>query len=89
MQVTKQRVRSALLDKEPVPLAMCRGYAAVAFVISNVNSPSFTLCVKAPHLRKYVGEVSLPGGKVELSDNSVMSAVLRELEEETGLTLIA
>ena len=89
MQVTKQRVRSNLLDKEPAPLAMCRGHAAVAFVISDVNSPSLTLCVKAPHLRKHAGEVSLPGGKVELSDNSLMSAALRELEEETGLTLTA
>ena len=89
MQVTKQRVRSNLLDKEPAPLAMCRGHAGVAFVISDVNSPSLTLCVKAPHLRKHAGEVSLPGGKVESSDNSVMSTALRELEEETGLTLTA
>ncbi len=89
MQVTKQRVRSNLLDKEPAPLAMCRGYAAVAFVISDVNSPSLTLCVKAPHLRKHAGEVSLPGGKVESSDNSLMSTALRELKEETGLRLTA
>jgi 8-oxo-dGTP pyrophosphatase MutT (NUDIX family) len=89
MQVTKQRVRSNLLDKEPAPLAMCRGHAAVAFVISDINSPSLTLCAKAPHLRKHAGEVSLPGGRVELSDNSTMSAALRELEEETGLRLTA
>ena len=89
MQVTKQRVRSNLLHKEPAPLAMCRGHAAAAFVISNVNSPSLTLCVRALHLRKHAGEVSLPGGKVELSDISVMSAALRELEEETGLILTA
>ncbi|MEE2820361.1 MAG: CoA pyrophosphatase [Pseudomonadota bacterium] len=87
--MTKQRVRRNLLEKEPAPLAMCRGHAAVAFVISDVNSPSLTLCVKAPHLRKHAGEVSLPGGKVELSDSSVMSAALRELKEETGLILTA
>ena len=86
MQVTKQRVRRNLLEKEPgTPLQCVVVYAAVAFVISDVKSPRLTLCVKAPHLRKHAGEVSLPGGKVELSDNSVMSAALRELKEETGL----
>ena len=59
MQLTKQRVRSALLDKEPAPLAMCRGHAAVAFVISDVNNPSLILCAKAPHLRCRYLEVKL------------------------------
>jgi 8-oxo-dGTP pyrophosphatase MutT (NUDIX family) len=87
MHVTKQSVREKLLKREPAHLDMCRGHAAVAFVISGAARPSLTLCVKAPHLRKHAGEVSLPGGKIELDDPSVVKAALRELDEETGLSL--
>ncbi|MEK9669417.1 MAG: CoA pyrophosphatase [Gammaproteobacteria bacterium] len=87
MHVTKQSVREKLLQREPAHLDVCRGRAAVAFVISGVTSPCLTLCVKAFHLRKHAGEVSLPGGKIESDDHSVVKAALRELEEETGIFL--
>jgi 8-oxo-dGTP pyrophosphatase MutT (NUDIX family) len=87
MHVTKQSVREKLLQREPAHLETCRGHAAVAFVISGLSRPSLTLCVKASHLRKHAGEVSLPGGKIEPDDYSVVKAALRELKEETGLSL--
>ena len=87
MHITKQSVREKLLQREPAHLDTCRGHAAVAFVISGVTSPCLTLCVKAFHLRKHAGEVSLPGGKIESDDHSVVKAALRELEEETGIFL--
>ena len=87
MHVTKQSVREKLLQREPAHLETCRGHAAVAFVVSGLSRPSLTLCVKASHLRKHAGEVSLPGGKIEPDDYSVVKAALRELEEETGLVL--
>jgi 8-oxo-dGTP pyrophosphatase MutT (NUDIX family) len=87
MHITKQSVREKLLQREPAHLDICRGHAAVAFVISDVTTPCLTLCVKASHLRKHAGEVSLPGGKIELDDHSVAKAALRELKEETGIFL--
>lgn len=87
MRVTKQSVKQKLYPFEPEHLTRCRERAAVAFVISGLEHPSLTLCVKALHLRTHAGEVSLPGGKLELSDQSAIVAALRELSEETGLIL--
>ena len=84
MHVTKQSVREKLLQREPAHLETCRGHAAVDFVFSGLSRPRLTLCVKASHLRKHAGEISLPGGKIEPDDYSVVKAALRELEEETG-----
>jgi 8-oxo-dGTP pyrophosphatase MutT (NUDIX family) len=87
MHVTKQDVQKKLHSTEPSHLPHCRGRAAVAFVISGRSNPMLTLCIKASHLRKHAGEVSLPGGKLEDDDRSAVVAALRELYEETGLQL--
>ncbi len=87
MHVTKQVVQKKLHSTEPSHLTHCRGRAAVAFLISGHSSPMLTLCIKASHLRKHAGEVSLPGGKLEDDDVSAVAAALRELREETGLRL--
>lgn len=87
MRVTKQSVKKKLYPCEPEQLKGSCGQAAVAFVISGRENPSLTLCVKAPYLRTHAGEVSLPGGKLELRDKSAIFAALRELSEETGLLL--
>lgn len=87
MNVTKQDVQKKLHSTEPSHLPHCRGRAAVAFVISGRSNPTLTLCIKAAHLRKHAGEVSLPGGKLEDDDVSAVAAALRELHEETGLQL--
>ena len=87
MRVTKQGGKKKLYPSEPEHLTCCRERAAVAFVISGLENPSLTLCVKAPHLRTHAGEVSLPGGKLELCDESAIFGALRELFEETGLLL--
>ncbi|MEG3593178.1 MAG: CoA pyrophosphatase [Pseudomonadota bacterium] len=87
MRLTKQSVKKKLYLSEPEHFTCCRERAAVAFVISGLENPSLTLCVKAPHLRTHAGEVSLPGGKLELCDESAISGALRELFEETGLLL--
>lgn len=88
MHITKQRVIEKLYQFTPTSCAdVGQGGAAVAFVISDFKSPSLTLCVKAQHLRKHAGEVSLPGGKLEQDDCDWVSAACRELAEETGIEL--
>ncbi len=88
MSVTKQRLIDGLRASRPRwQLTAGSGDAAVALVISGVDQPAITLCVKAPHLRRHAGEVSLPGGKVDTSDADSLDAARRELTEETGIVL--
>lgn len=47
----------------------------------------FTLLLtqRTAHLNDHAGQVSLPGGRVDESDTSVIETALRETEEEVGL----
>ena len=45
------------------------------------------LLKRSPELTNFPGEWSFPGGKVEEEDESSFAAILREIEEETGLDI--
>lgn len=46
---------------------------------------SVMLTQRAAHLHDHAGQISFPGGRVEVSDSSPVAAALREAQEETGL----
>lgn len=54
-------------------------------LFSNEADPRVTLIERATTLRRHAGQVAFPGGAMELSDDSVVAAALREAEEEVGL----
>ncbi len=43
------------------------------------------LTKRAKHLSNHPGEISFPGGRVDISDNNRLDTALRELEEEVGI----
>ncbi|WP_050692311.1 CoA pyrophosphatase [Bordetella pertussis] len=43
------------------------------------------LTQRAAHLHDHAGQVSFPGGRIEVSDATPVAAALREAQEETGL----
>ena len=46
---------------------------------------SILLTRRAAHLRHHGGQISFPGGKVEVFDDNIIATALRETEEEIGI----
>lgn len=62
--------------------------SAVTFLLFPKNGKIHTLFMKRPvYPGVHSGQVSLPGGQVELSDTDLMSTAIREYREETGIIL--
>ncbi len=55
-------------------------------LVMRPNGIQVMLTQRTAHLHDHAGQVSFPGGRVELSDTSALDAALRETEEETGLS---
>lgn len=66
------------------PPADLRDAAALVLVYPFNDVPHVLLTVRGAGLRKHTGQVSLPGGSVDV-DESIETAALREASEEVGL----
>lgn len=60
--------------------------AVLIGVVEYEEEPTVILTRRSEKLKKHSGQVALPGGRVDVSDPSPLAAVLRETEEEIGLT---
>jgi len=54
-------------------------------VVLREHGPSVLLTRRTAHLRDHAGQISFPGGRVEIHDDDVVATALRETEEEVGL----
>ncbi|TEW53276.1 CoA pyrophosphatase [Psychromonas sp. RZ22] len=54
-------------------------------IVQRESGLQIILTQRALHLKHHAGQVSFPGGKYELSDNSLALTALRETEEEIGI----
>lgn len=60
--------------------------AAVLIPLQEIQGELNLILTQRPmHLRAHPGQISFPGGKIEPSDSSAITAALREAEEEIGL----
>ena len=59
-----------------------------AVLIPVVDHPQTTVLLtqRAAHLNDHAGQISFPGGKIDVTDASPLDAALREAEEEIGLS---
>lgn len=59
--------------------------AVLIAVMGAPSAPSVLFTRRTETLRRHAGEVSFPGGRVDLADACDLAAALREAEEEVGL----
>lgn len=59
--------------------------AVLVPLVERCRGMQVILTRRAPHLREHAGQISFPGGRIELADASVAAAALREAEEEIRL----
>ena len=64
---------------EPRPAAVLVG------IVAHAGSPRVLLTRRHEGLRHHAGQVSFPGGRIEVDDASPAAAALREAHEEVGL----
>ena len=59
--------------------------AAVLVPIVDRPEPTVLLTQRSQHLPNHPGQISFPGGKIEMGDGNPLDAALRETDEEIGL----
>jgi 8-oxo-dGTP pyrophosphatase MutT (NUDIX family) len=59
--------------------------AVLLGLVARPGGPSVILTQRTAHLRDHAGQISLPGGRIEASDEGPAAAALREAFEEIGL----
>jgi 8-oxo-dGTP pyrophosphatase MutT (NUDIX family) len=69
----------------PAPGAVLRPAAALLLIYPHENGWWVPLTVRGADLRHHGGQVSLPGGRLDRPDESVIEAALREAHEEVGI----
>ena len=62
------------------------GLASVLVVIYG-NSPKIIMTEKPKSMKLHAGEISFPGGKLDVNDSDLLETALRETREELGLVI--
>lgn len=59
--------------------------AAVLVAVVERPEPTVILTLRPDTMRRHPGQISFPGGRIDLDDDGPVAAALREAEEEIGL----
>ena len=70
---------------EAPPVESLTPAAVLVPIVGHESSPTLLLTKRTDHLRDHAGQVSFPGGRVEVADDGPNDTALRETDEEIGL----
>jgi len=70
---------------EAPPVESLTPAAVLVPIVGHESSPTVLLTKRTDHLRDHAGQVSFPGGRVEVVDDGPNDTALRETDEEIGL----
>ena len=76
---------SSVLLNQSAPQKSLKPAAVLILVIAHSDGPTVLFTQRTAHLTDHAGQISFPGGRVEVHDPSVEQTALRETREETGL----
>ena len=62
-----------------------RAAAVLVALLGDLEAPDVLLTERAHHLEHHPGQISFPGGRVEMYDDSLAATAMREASEEVGL----
>ena len=86
--MTLDRLRSILASKiNPVLEDYGENKLASILVVIYGESPLVVMTEKPKHMKFHAGEISFPGGKLDLNDSNLLETALRETREEIGLDI--
>ncbi len=60
---------------------------ASVLVVIYGKEPIIVMTEKPKHMKFHAGEISFPGGKLDVNDSNLLETALRETSEEIGLTI--
>ncbi len=60
---------------------------ASVLVVIYGDEPIVVMTEKPKHMKFHAGEISFPGGKLDVDDSDLLETALRETSEEIGLTI--
>lgn len=60
--------------------------AVLVPLVDRAEGMTVLLTKRTDHLHDHAGQISFPGGRIDMGDADAVAAALRETEEETGLT---
>lgn len=72
--------------EEGIPDGPLKPAAVLVPIVLREPEPTLLLTRRTDHLHHHPGQVSFPGGRVEVSDTSPVETALRETEEEISLS---
>jgi 8-oxo-dGTP pyrophosphatase MutT (NUDIX family) len=86
LHLHKEVLRRRLLPQQPELPTSNEPHAAVLLCCVITSEPYTLLTRRSMQLSSHAGQISLPGGRVDMCDASLEATALRESQEEIGLS---